>query len=73
MNEIVSLMPKKSPARSSWERLKKTPMACYFEPDQVADLRLLALHYRRPVAQVVRDAVDLLIQQHRHLLKGSRR
>lgn len=50
--------------QSSYLRLKKVQIACYFEKEQVAALRALSARTRIPAQALVREGVDLMLAKY---------
>lgn len=50
--------------KSSYERLKKIQLACYFEPEQAAALRALSARTKIPAQVLVREGLDLVLAKY---------
>jgi Ribbon-helix-helix domain len=50
--------------KSSYQRLRKVQLACYFEPEQAAALRALSARTKIPAQVLVREGVDLMLAKY---------
>lgn len=53
--------------------MKKQSTTCYLERRQLRELRELSVKLRVPVAELVRQGIDKILEREKEVLDGTRR